>query len=148
MPDLRLEPTLSLSFSKESRTSKPPNIDMFTPPKTNGWIPKMVWKMYFLSNMAILGIHVRFQGGRSLGSLAFSRRIKGEIKVLHWKFEKKNMVSQSHKVSRNLLPTHPPNMAMEPLANRPGFESLKFSTNLKNRGGSLIVCFLKYYKYI
>ena len=35
-----------------------------TPPKTNGWIPKMmVWKRWFLLNMAIFGIYVRFLGG-------------------------------------------------------------------------------------
>ena len=36
----------------------------FTPRKTNSRIPKMMaWKMYLLSNMAILGIYIRFQGG-------------------------------------------------------------------------------------
>ena len=35
-----------------------------TPQKTNSRIPKMMaWKMYLLSNMAILGIYIRFQGG-------------------------------------------------------------------------------------
>ena len=35
----------------------------FTPRKTNSRIPKMMaWKMYLLSNMAILGIYIRFQG--------------------------------------------------------------------------------------
>ena len=65
----------------------------------------MVWKMYFLSNMAILGIYAKFPGGRSLGSLAFSRRIKGEIKVLH-RILFKHDVTKSQSFQKP--PSHPP----------------------------------------